>query len=242
LAATPTTNFDTSRLRFGDMIAGGGGLVLLISLFLPWYTVDTGGIGSESGNAFEALSFIDILLLVCALVAIGVAVARMAGKLPNLPVSAGLLVLAVGVIAALLVLFRIIDLPIPDAPASIPDELEDEFAEQAEDAFGRGFGIFLSLIAAAAVAVGGWLLWKEEGQPKPGDAGSGGAGPLGAGQPGGGGYAQPPATTAAPAAAPAAQPAAPAGGGQAADWYPDPRGEKRLRYWDGSQWTDHTAD
>ena len=27
-----------------------------------------------------------------------------------------------------------------------------------------------------------------------------------------------------------------------ADWYPDPRGEKRLRYWDGSQWTDHTAD
>lgn len=27
-----------------------------------------------------------------------------------------------------------------------------------------------------------------------------------------------------------------------ADWYPDPQGVKRLRYWDGSQWTDHTAD
>ncbi|MEA2466328.1 MAG: hypothetical protein QOJ57_454, partial [Thermoleophilaceae bacterium] len=42
-------------------------------------------------------------------------------------------------------------------------------------------------------------------------------------------------------AAPAQQ-AAPAGGAAKADWYPDPRGEKRLRYWDGSQWTDHTAD
>jgi hypothetical protein len=26
-----------------------------------------------------------------------------------------------------------------------------------------------------------------------------------------------------------------------ADWYPDPRGEARLRYWDGRTWTDHTA-
>lgn len=27
-----------------------------------------------------------------------------------------------------------------------------------------------------------------------------------------------------------------------ANWYPDPRGIKRLRYWDGAQWTEHTAD
>jgi hypothetical protein len=26
-----------------------------------------------------------------------------------------------------------------------------------------------------------------------------------------------------------------------ANWYEDPRGEARLRYWDGSVWTDHTA-
>lgn len=37
---------------------------------------------------------------------------------------------------------------------------------------------------------------------------------------------------------PAAQPSGP----PAADWYPDPKGEKRLRYWDGSAWTEHTAD
>jgi hypothetical protein len=28
----------------------------------------------------------------------------------------------------------------------------------------------------------------------------------------------------------------------APDWYADPRGEKRLRYFDGSQWTEHTSD
>ena len=27
----------------------------------------------------------------------------------------------------------------------------------------------------------------------------------------------------------------------APNWYPDPRGEERLRYWDGTRWTDHTA-
>lgn len=32
------------------------------------------------------------------------------------------------------------------------------------------------------------------------------------------------------------QPATPAG------WYADPRSQRMLRYWDGSEWTDQTAD
>jgi uncharacterized RDD family membrane protein YckC len=28
---------------------------------------------------------------------------------------------------------------------------------------------------------------------------------------------------------------------QQADWYPDPQGQARLRYWDGQQWTEHTS-
>lgn len=27
-----------------------------------------------------------------------------------------------------------------------------------------------------------------------------------------------------------------------ADWYPDPQGEARLRYWDGASWTEHTSE
>ena len=50
-----------------------------------------------------------------------------------------------------------------------------------------------------------------------------------------------PPAQAAPPAQPAqpvqpAQPAAPAG------WHADPWRQKRLRYWDGTQWTGHTAD
>ena len=39
----------------------------------------------------------------------------------------------------------------------------------------------------------------------------------------------------------AANPAQQAQAQSAAGWHPDPRGEARLRYWDGSAWTDHTS-
>ena len=40
--------------------------------------------------------------------------------------------------------------------------------------------------------------------------------------------------------APGAEPAVAAG--PAPGWFPDPQGEARLRWWDGSRWTDHTHD
>lgn len=51
---------------------------------------------------------------------------------------------------------------------------------------------------------------------------------------------------AAPAAAAATlAPAAPgvtaAGAAPPANWYPDPSGQARLRWWDGARWTEHTA-
>jgi len=49
---------------------------------------------------------------------------------------------------------------------------------------------------------------------------------------GAGGYGQP--------QFPAQQPQQ-AGQASGAGWHPDPRGEARLRWWDGSQWTDHTS-
>jgi hypothetical protein len=46
----------------------------------------------------------------------------------------------------------------------------------------------------------------------------------------------------APAAGGGQQAAAAPSGGQAPGWYSDPQGQKRLRYWDGSSWTEHTSD
>jgi uncharacterized RDD family membrane protein YckC len=68
------------------------------------------------------------------------------------------------------------------------------------------------------------------GQPLP----LGGAQPAFAGAPG---YGGPPPVGGYPpqgGAPPVAE-------GAKADWYPDPHGQARLRYWDGSQWTDHTS-
>jgi uncharacterized RDD family membrane protein YckC len=44
-----------------------------------------------------------------------------------------------------------------------------------------------------------------------------------------------PAPQPSPAQPPPPQPLPPA------NWYPDPSGNARLRYWDGARWTDHTA-
>jgi hypothetical protein len=230
------------------MVAGIAGAVLILSLFLDWYSLKgkglAAGAGSEGLSGWEALGFFDILLFLIGAIAIAVAALRAANSMPRqLPASPGLIVLALGGLAVLLVLIRIIssgDFGHPEVKGLIDSS--------------PSFGIFIALLAAIGVAVGGWLTWNEEGKPTPGGTVGAGPGtpgttgpPLGAGQPYGGAptAAQPqqPVAPAAPAAQAApAQQAAPAGGAAKADWYPDPRGEKRLRYWDGSQWTDHTAD
>jgi hypothetical protein len=43
------------------------------------------------------------------------------------------------------------------------------------------------------------------------------------------------------ASSPPADPSLNGHGSWPANWYDDPRGEARLRYWDGSTWTEHTA-
>jgi hypothetical protein len=92
------------------------------------------------------MSFIDILLFLIGLVAIGVPVAKAMGSLPD-DVPGPLIVLSAGGLALLLVLFRLIDLPTPDGGGGVD--------------FGRKIGIFLGLIAAAGVTYGGWRANEE---------------------------------------------------------------------------------
>jgi hypothetical protein len=146
---------DTSKLSLGDQIAAASGIALLIFMFLPWYGVDVssnvaGISASDSANAWEVFSFIDILLFLVAVVAIGVPVARAAGSLPD-DVPGALLLLGAGALGVLLVLYRIIDIPGPDI-ASFGGVNVD---------FGRKIGIFLGLIATAGIAYGGWRANEE---------------------------------------------------------------------------------
>jgi hypothetical protein len=139
---------DTSRLGTGEMIAAAGAVALFILMFLPWYGVDAEFAGvsvSDSANAWESMSVIDILLFLLALATVGIVAGRAAGSVPDDSPWAMLLV-AAGGLALLLMLYRVIDIPTGDVPSEVEDAVD----------FGRKIGIFLALVAAAAMAYGGW--------------------------------------------------------------------------------------
>jgi hypothetical protein len=130
------------------MVAGASGLALFIFMFFPWYGIDI-GIGSDDFSAWTAFDFIDLLLFLAAALAISLAAARAAGAMPpNLPASPGMIVAAAGALAALLVLYRILELPGPDV-------------EGVE--IGRKVGVYLGLIASLGIAFGGFTAMNERG-------------------------------------------------------------------------------
>jgi hypothetical protein len=128
---------DASRMSQGQMVAGLGGVLLIIFLFLPWI-----GDG-RSLNGWELEDTLDIYLLITAVMAIAAAVGFGGGAgmaMPGVTMSgaAGLL----GAVGTLLMLWLVIfDWP---------------------DGAGRKIGVFLSLIAVAMVAFGGYAAAQEE--------------------------------------------------------------------------------
>jgi hypothetical protein len=147
---------DFNRLRLGELIAGAAGVILLIVMFLPWFGLAglTGGLGGSladapgfdvTKNAWDAVSVLAILLLVTALAAIAAAVITGTQQSVALPVAASVIVTALGVLAALLVLYRILNQPGPNALIDVR------------------FGAYLGLIACAAIALGGFMSMQDEG-------------------------------------------------------------------------------
>jgi Protein of unknown function (DUF2510) len=264
---------DTTRLRFGDMIAGASAVLLFLFTFLRWFKA-TGENGEEapdaledafSFNAWEAMPILTFILLLCILAVIAVVAIRATGTQINLPVPLGTVILGAAALALLIILFRLLLTPDPEVSfLGQSANVKDEGGE-----IGRSYGIFLALLAALGMLAGGFLSARERGEAIPGvdgpvGGGGAGGGPLGTGQPAGGYGGQPagsqpvggapvggapvggaPGAASAGAADPGAGAGAAAAGGggnPAPDWYDDPRGEARLRYWDGTQWTDQTAN
>ena len=141
---------DTSKVSFGEMIAGVSGAVLILfMLILDWWGYD--GL-SGGASAFQWMSFLDIVLLLAGLTAVGLVVARAAGSMPELPQPPGLIIAGAGALAVLIILFRIL---IPgDGPAG-------ELADLANADATRKFGAFLGLIAAGGITFGGWTAMNE---------------------------------------------------------------------------------
>ena len=145
---------DTSRVSLGEMIAAAGGLALLVCMFLPWYTGELSGRGAApvavpgTTTGWESFSGVfDALIVVLAVVPIGIAVARANDTLLPLPLEQGTLVMLAGAILLVLVAGRVIDPP-DVIDVAIPGlELEST----------RKIALFMAVLAAAAVAAGGYL-------------------------------------------------------------------------------------
>ena len=137
---------DASRLSFGEIVAAASGLALLVFMFVPWYRNDR-GFDLQSLSAWKAFALIDLVLFVAAALAIGLAAARAARAMPpNLPASPATIVAAAGALAALLVLYRIVELPDPGV-------------EGVE--IGRKIGVYLGLIASLGISLGGLTAISE---------------------------------------------------------------------------------
>ena len=191
-------DFDRNRLSQGELIAGIAGLVLLIDLWFKWYGVKVSGGGGllkgfnfgVSANAWESFGLIDIILFLVALIAIGVAVMRALNNMPDMPYPPATLVTIAGAIALLLILFRIIDTPVDTQGV---DGIDVQ----------RKIGVWIGLLAAAALTYGGWRAMQESGASFD-DLKSGGGAPAG-----GAPAASPTApTTTMPASEPTPPPAA----------------------------------
>ncbi len=152
---------ELSRLRRGDLIAGLGGVALLIVMFLDWY--GAGGNATFQGqdikislgfNAWEAFSITDLILALTAVAGIGLAVITATRRSPALPVAASVITATLGALATLLVFYRILNQPGPN-----------EF-------FDVKLGAFLGFLSVLAIAAGGYLAMRDEqweGAPMPTD-------------------------------------------------------------------------
>ena len=127
----------------GERLTWLSGLILLLSSLMGWYVGSGDGltisvIGWHTGVLGKLVFFIGLAVL--ALVAL-----RQAGIEPPATVPESLVVIALGAVATVFVLIRLISIPDQFLPAD-----------------GRGVGIWISLLAALAVIVAGLLEAAEE--------------------------------------------------------------------------------
>jgi hypothetical protein len=149
---------ETNRLNQGEMIAAVSAIALFLIMFIfDWFGNDFGG-----ADAWQSFSFIDIVLFITILVAIGGAVVTASAQSVNTPVAISAITTALGILCVLLILFRIIDPPDFGTGDAI-QQANDLGIDTSGVDIGTKIGVWLGLIAAGGIAFGGWRAMQEEG-------------------------------------------------------------------------------
>jgi hypothetical protein len=127
------------RLSRGDWVAAFAGIVMLVALFLPWYTS-----GGKSLSAWESMAVDDVILAVAALLAIAAAFVVAFPWLSSVSVATTSLAVLPAAVGLVVTGYRLVS-PAPPFDVSL------------------GVGAWLGLAATLAIAVGGWAGAKDEG-------------------------------------------------------------------------------
>jgi hypothetical protein len=135
-------------------LAAVAALGLLITMFFPWYGLQslnrkTGEIHSHSINAFGDVSFVEAAVFLVAAGVIVMLFARAEQRAFHLPGGDGTIVTVAGGWAALLIFYRVFDRP---NGGGYPVGIE--------------WGFFLAFVAAGGLAYAGWRI-RQAHRPEP---------------------------------------------------------------------------
>jgi hypothetical protein len=135
-------------------IAALAALALLVTMFLPWYGLQSlnrksGAIYSHNINAFGDVSFVEAAIFIVAAGVVAMLLGRAEGRDFHLPGGDGTIVAIAGGWAGLLIFYRVFDRP---AGNGYP--------------VGIQWGFFLAFVAAGSLAYAGWRMRATE-RPEP---------------------------------------------------------------------------
>ncbi len=133
-------------LALEQRIAGVAALALLVTMFLPWYDLQSldrksGAINSHSISAFGDVSFVEAAVFLVAAGVIALMFARAERRDFHMPGSDGAVVMAAGAWAALLIFYRVFSRP---DGHGYPVGIE--------------WGFFLAFVAAGTLGYAGWRM------------------------------------------------------------------------------------
>lgn len=154
------SRFRPRRLRSGEVIAGGGGLLLLIFLFaLKWYAVSgtlsptLAALGRPtSWTGWSGLNHLRYFLLLTILVAFALVYFQASEPAPAIPVTLSVCVTVLGGLSALALIYRVL--------ISTPGS-----------GVGQRPGAYLGLAAALGIVYGGYRSMREEAGTDPRELG-----------------------------------------------------------------------
>jgi hypothetical protein len=146
---------DLTKVKQGERIAGIAGIIFIVDMWLKWWSGGSILGVSIDFNAWELSDFLDILWFISALSGVGLFLMAANNVALNLPVAMSAVATGLGGLSTLFILYRLIDPPY---------------------SAGRSYGVFVGLIAMAAMTYGAYTAMQEEGASFSAGGGGGGTG------------------------------------------------------------------